>query len=213
VGNPNIEPEAHHQLEFGHLKRWQDVSLDVSLFINDVNNYVLRDRNTQNMNNATIYRNIDARLLGGEAKAVWSISEALAIEGGLAYVRAENTTDDRAIAQIPPLEGYAKLTWSENDWSAGAELQAAATQSRVDLNSSSGIDGQGLDVRETPGWGIVNLFGRYQLEGHWVLEAGVDNVFDKTYAQHLNRGSAFDPTQIQVNEPGIAAWVSVTASL
>ena len=32
------------------------------------------------------------------------------------------------------------------------------------------------------------------------------------YAQHLNRGNAFDPTQIQVNEPGRSAWLRMTAT-
>jgi len=213
VGNPGIAPEAHHQLDLGHIKRWQQLSLDTSLFINDVQDYVLRDRNTEDMNNATIYRNVHAQLMGGEVKAVWTVADSVVIEGGMAYVHAKNITDNHALAQIPPLEGYAKITWSPQSWSVGAELQTAAKQTRVDLTSSSGIDGQGLDVRSTPGWGVINLFGRYQINRHWVFEAGVDNLLNKTFAQHLNRGNAFDPAQIQVNEPGTSAWVSVTASI
>jgi iron complex outermembrane receptor protein len=37
-------------------------------------------------------------------------------------------------------------------------------------------------------------------------------VFDKNYPQHLNRANAFDPTQVQVNEPGRSAWLKVKAT-
>ena len=213
VGNPDINPEAHHQLEVGSLSRWEGITLDVSLFVNNVNDYVLRDRFVAPMNNASVYRNVDAQLIGGEAKLSWAVSDALALEAGAAYVHAENTTDDRAIHQIPPLEGYARATWTTGKLAAGAELQAAATQTRVDLTSSTGIAGQGLDVRETAGWGVTNLFASYQVQEGIMLEAGIDNVFDKGYSQHLNRGNAFDPTQIQVTEPGRSAWVSMTVEL
>ncbi|MCU7921846.1 MAG: hypothetical protein KZQ88_04035 [Candidatus Thiodiazotropha sp. (ex Dulcina madagascariensis)] len=38
---------------------------------------------------------------------------------------------------------------------------------------------------------------------------GIDNVFDKRYAYHINRANAdpFNPEAIQVNEPGRAVWV------
>ena len=34
------------------------------------------------------------------------------------------------------------------------------------------------------------------------LKFGIDNVLDKIYAEHLNKPNAFDPSLIQVNEPG-----------
>ena len=90
-------------------------------------------------------------------------------------------------------------------------MRAAARQSRVDTVSSSGIAGQGLDVRETSGWAVLDLYARYQVSEDVSIDAGVDNVLDKNYAQHLNRSNAFDPTQVQVNEPGRSAWLKVAA--
>jgi len=57
---------------------------------------------------------------------------------------------------------------------------------------------------------VLNLFGRYRVNEHWLIDFGIDNVLDRGYAQHLNRGNAFDPRQIQVNEPGRAAWLRAT---
>ncbi len=213
VGSPDIEPEQHHQLEVGGIGRWGAIELDVSLFGNNVRNYVLRDRFVETGNNASIYRNIDARLTGGEARIRWALSDSLSVSTGAAYVRGQNRSDDRAIAQIAPLEGFAELTWREGSWELGGQVQGAATQTRVDTTSATGIEGQGLDVRETPGWGVMNLFARYQLNSHFKIEAGIDNAFDKAYTQHLNRGNAFDPNQIQVNEPGRMTWIRVTSTM
>ena len=41
------------------------------------------------------------------------------------------------------------------------------------------------------------------------MKFGIDNVFDKLYAEHLNKPNAFDPTVNQVNEPGRSLWARV----
>jgi len=35
---------------------------------------------------------------------------------------------------------------------------------------------------------------------------GIDNVFDRLYAEHLNKPNAYDPGANQVNEPGRSYW-------
>jgi iron complex outermembrane receptor protein len=44
------------------------------------------------------------------------------------------------------------------------------------------------------------------------LRVGVTNLFDRTYAYHLNRSNSFDPTEVQVNEPGRSVYLRVSAS-
>jgi len=209
VGNPDIKPEKHHQLEVGWLMRRPAIDADVSLFYNDVSDFVLRDRDLGDR--ASIYRNVDATLIGGEAQMSYRWSPTWTATAGVAYVRAENDTDDRPIAQTPPLEGLLGLEYSAARMIAGVQVQAAAKQTRVDTTSSTGIPGDGLDVRETPGWATLNLYGSYEITEAVSISAGVDNLFDKNYAYHLNRANAFDPVQVQVNEPGRSAWVKLSA--
>ena len=213
VGNPDLEPEQHRQLEVGAIAKLGALEADLSLYYNDVANFVLRDRALLPGNNATIYRNVDATLMGGEARFTLAIDPHWTAQFGAAYVHANNDTDDRALAQIQPLEGFARLDWRNAQWEATANLQAQATQSRVDLDSSTGILGQGLDVRETPGWGVLNLSARYRFTDQWTAEIGIDNAFDKAYSQHLNRANAFNPEQFQVNEPGRSVWIGVRGVL
>ncbi len=119
---------------------------------------------------------------------------------------ARNTSDGRDIAETPPLELTASIDYERDRWSAGAVLRAAAKQIEVedDINTDSG-----LDVGKTSGWGAIDPHGTYRFNKMASLDLGVENLLDKTYAYHLNRGNAFDPTVVQVNEPGRSGWAKL----
>jgi iron complex outermembrane receptor protein len=87
-------------------------------------------------------------------------------------------------------------------------VRAAAKQTRVDEDP---LTGSGLDVGQTPGWAVVDIYGNYVINKTVSVRFGIDNLLDKEYAQHLNRSSAFDPLQVQVDEPGISGWVKLAA--
>ena len=68
--------------------------------------------------------------------------------------------------------------------------------------------------RTLAGYTVVNLSGRLHLDRRWTLEAQVENLFDKHYADHLNRANQdpFNPDPVQVNEPGRTAWAKAIAT-
>lgn len=79
-----------------------------------------------------------------------------------------------------------------------------AKQARADLEN-----GSGQDVQETPGWGVLDLYGKYDIAKNADIRFGIDNLLDKSFAYHVNRANVdpFNPEAIQVNEPGREAWV------
>ena len=84
-------------------------------------------------------------------------------------------------------------------WGGTATLRYAFEQTRVDDDPAVG---SGLDVGETPGWAVLDLLGSYALKSGFKIQAGVENVFDELYSNHLNRSNLFDPEQVRINEPG-----------
>ena len=211
VGNPDLDPALYHQLDLGAGWRKNGSSANLTFFAADVDDYILRDRahgqeGILQSDNATIYRNVSARRYGVEAVAMWQLSSPFVLSGRLAWVWAENTTDNRAIAQTPPLHGNISAGWSRNRWSASGVVRWAAKQTRVDDNP---MTGSGLDAGPTPGWVVLDLAGTVEIGAGFGLQAGVANVFDRTYANHLNRASAFDPNPVRVNEPGRTYWLRV----
>ena len=214
VGNPNLKPETQHQAELGlswNSGTWQT---DGSIFYNDVSDYILRDRAHGQTgillsDNATIYRNVDATLYGAEISVTRQVTAAWSGNIKASYVQATNTSDDRPIAQTPPLEGSLGADYSANDWKAGAQLKWSTKQTRVDDNS---MTGSGLDAGQTPGYGVLDLYASTVIAKQTSLKFGIDNVMDRAYAYHVNRANSdpFNPTAVQVNEPGREVWARVS---
>lgn len=153
---------------------------------------------------ATIYRNVDAALTGVEIGGDWRFAPGWSVAADVAYVHAENLDDNRAIAQIPPLNGKLAVAYTAESWGLGGRMRWAATQNRVD---SSKTTGSGLDAGKTSGYAVFDLYGSYKPLAGVELQAGVSNLFDHTYAEHLNRPNAFDPSVTQVYEPGRSLYM------
>jgi len=199
VGNPDIAPEKHHQFDVGVELTRQNWQFGAAAYIDQVDDYILRD--AFSVPGVTTYRNIDARLVGLELDGSWQHG-GLELSGDMAWTYGKNLVDDRALAQIPPLSGTVALSYGAADWRAGARVNWAVSQSRIDPSRDAGA---------TPGYATLDVFARYALSDNAVLHAGITNLTDQTYANHLNRSNVFDPTMVQVNEPGRSIYLSVSA--
>ena len=204
VGNPFLDPEKHHQLDLGAQIIKTTWDLDVSLYYNVVKDYILRDRD-HSQGNATIYRNVDADLFGGELSVNRRWNPQLRSGINMAYVYATNTTDKRAIAQTPPLEIAITSDYEKNNWHVGGKLRLVARQPRVDDNIDSG---SGLDIGKTTGFQVVDFYGSYQFHNNVKLKAGVNNLLDRNYSEHLNKSNTFDTTTTRIHEPGRSFWLT-----
>lgn len=209
VGNPDIEPEKHHQLDMGLSHATRQWNGTVSTYIDYVNDYIMQDlaRGQSGVlvnNGATIYRNVDARLMGIEAEGKYNLAPKWALLGGAAYTYGNNQTDNDALAQIPPLSGRVGFEYTEESWLLGSRLNFATRQDRTDNQTSK------RDIRQTGGYGTVDIYSKVTFQTV-DIRFGVSNLFDKNYAQHLNRSSIFDPTNVQINEPGRSVGIQLHA--
>lgn len=212
VGNPAIDPEAHHQAEVGVEAGKGGWSVSATAYADWVNDFILRDtaRGQDGIllaNGASVYRNVDALLTGVTASGRYRFRQSWVIAANATYTFGENLSDGGPLAQIPPLEGSVSLTYEGEGWSLGGTVNSAITQTRVDTDPTTGT---GRDVAKTPGWATLDLHATVDLMPALKLQAGVTNLFDKEYAYHLNRSNAFDPTNVQVNEPGRSVYLRVT---
>jgi iron complex outermembrane receptor protein len=211
IGNPQIKPEKHHQFDFGFTMQQANYQMSSSIFYNRVSDFILRDKalgqtGILQQDNATIYRNVDARLYGIELDTQFTLTNNITQSVGIAYTHANNTTDNRPLARIAPLEMTIGLDYQHTQWAMGGLLRLATQQTRIDTQS-------GLDAGETAGFAVLDLHARYQIAKTVQMQFGLDNVFDKTYAYHVNRANAdpFNPEPIRVNEMGRSAWLKLQA--
>ncbi len=211
VGNPNIDPEKHHQLDFGLMKETQDWNVSAGLYVNHVNDFILRDsaRGQDGIlvtaTDADVYRNVDALLSGFEIQGGWNISPTLRVMGDVTYTYGENLDEGMALAQIPPLQGNVSVSWLAHEYiDLGGSMHWATKQTRVDTDATTGT---GRDVGKTGGYAVFDVSATLTKMEPLSLTAGVRNIFDKTYANHLNRSNVSDPTEVQVNEAGRSFYV------
>jgi iron complex outermembrane receptor protein len=116
----------------------------------------------------------------------------------LAYTQGRNETADTWLAEMPPLRGTAALRYDVSRWFVEAETAFADDQWRVDAS---------VNEQPTGGWAIVNLKAGGQLGGTR-LYAGVRNVFDRMYYEHLSHLRDPFASGIRVPEPGRVAYVT-----
>lgn len=211
IGNPDLALEKHLQLDLGLAWQGQAASASLAAFADRVDDYILRDRargqdGVLRADGASIYRNVDASLVGLETEGRWQLTEALVLEAEAAWVRGQNRDDDRPLAQIPPLNGTLALAWDTTAGEWRASLRGAARQDRVDDDVTTG---SGLDARQTPGFGVLDLGWSREFGAHR-LRLDLRNAFDRTYAEHLNRANLdpFNPVPVQVNEPGRGVFLA-----
>lgn len=212
VGNPNIDPEKHHQIELGSSVSYETWNVGGSVFYNKVNDYILRDNATGQdgvllADNADIYRNVDATLMGFELSGGMDVMDGLNVGFNVAYTHGENDEDNRPLAQIAPLEVGSSVEYSTEDWMTGLRMRAAARQTRADIGAVT----SGQDTEKTGGYAVFDIYGKVWTFKPFNVALGVTNVLDKTYSNHLNRSSSFDNEVTKVNEPGRSFFLRVNA--
>jgi len=202
--------EKTTQLDTGLVYAGRRLSASVSAFYSDVDDYILiQTAYPKGMRSTTVTRNVDAYTWGGEADATWALAARWRLMGTLAYTQGENRSDDRALAQMPPLEVRTGLNYEDPRWSAGVLWRVVAAQDRYAVNQGNIV---GQDLGPTAGFGVLSLNGAWRPSSAILVSAGIDNLLDKLYAEHLSRGGAmvsgFEQTT-RVNEPGRTLWLKV----
>ncbi len=212
VGNPSLRPSRNTGLDVTARGESARLRLDASLFADAVTDFiavVARDRQEAAAGvinaHARSYANVDVTQVGGEARASLLLPARLFLDAEASYVRAHQEVDPArgltsdAAAEIPPLTAHAALRYDDGRRWLRLEAVAAARQTRVNAD---------LGEQETPGYGILNATAGLRLR-RFVVTAGVVNLLDNAYAEHLS--SQRDPFRsgVRLLEPGRQLFVNV----
>jgi len=197
IGNLDLDPETSHEIALGFDFQNESVFVSPRLFYKKIDEYIqgtpVTDPgvimfSTMMMNDSTPlqFNNIDAKLYGADMHARWELSSRWRLESVVSYARGKRRDTDDDLYRIAPLNGFLSATYSSRTWSTTLELEAAAAQNRVsEINNEI----------SSAGYSIWNLHTKKELIENLVLSAGVKNIADKNYADHLsgvNRAMASD---------------------
>lgn len=209
-----VRPEKTTQLDIGAQFKTSQFEAWVSGYAGYVQDFILFDYASGGMmGSTTTARNVDASIMGGELGASWRPAPRWQFGSTLAYAWGRNRTDGTPLPQMPPLESRFTVGYDTGTWSAGALLRVVSAQNRVAVNEGNVV---GKDFGPSAGFATVALNAGYAVNKRVKLTAGVDNLFNRTYSEHLNlagnAGFGF-PANTPVNEPGRTAWVRLNVKL
>ena len=198
-----LSTERTDQLDVGALFKQGAWRGSASLFYAHTDDFIL-----VSSNNA---KSVEAQRFGGEGELAYQFQPAWSIETTLAYVHGRNLTDNVALAQTPPLDSSVAVKYDDGTWMGGVLLRAVAGQHRTDAGWGS-IMGQ--DIGETGGFAVWSANLGWRLNPAVTFTGGIDNIFDKTYAEHISRTGAWSGADlaayndtVRVNEPGRTFWM------
>ncbi len=206
-----VKPEKTTQLDFGAQYKTETLDAWFSGYAGYVDDFILFNYTSGGMMGATSQAtNVDARIFGGEFGATYAVSPRWKLGATLAYAWGQNRSDGRPLPQIPPLEAKLSAAYDDGTWSAGALWRIVAPQKRYALNEGNVV---GKDFGPSAGFGVFSVNAGYVVNPQVRLSLGVDNLFDKTYSEHLNlagnAGFGY-PAGTAVNEPGRSVWARVS---
>lgn len=193
IGMPSIKKEQSVSAEMAykwHNKTWQFAWTAYGYYITD---YILGitdatlDAMTIGAHGVRVYNNIaHAQILGSDISAQANLNKWIQILGKVGYTQGK-LSDGSNLPLMPPLHGNLSAKTTYKTWEFMAELEWATAQNKVNLNYGDA---------KTPGYGVGNLrvlksfdFTKTALN----VEAGVNNIFDAAYRNHLDWGGILRP--------------------
>jgi iron complex outermembrane receptor protein len=180
LGNLDLDPETALEVALGLTHKGTNWNLGWTPFYQHVSGYIqgLPIARFDGAGNPVLqYQNLDeAELYGCEVVAGYDFSPELSIDSTLSYVRGRSDDTGGDLYRIAPLRGLIDLSYRRDTWEAHLECSWADDQSHV-----AAIQGE----RPSPGFAILNLRLAKTFAKCLRVEAGVENLLNKSYAEHL----------------------------
>ncbi|HUL79246.1 MAG TPA: TonB-dependent receptor [Vicinamibacteria bacterium] len=214
VGNPELRPSRNTSLDASAAFTRAGFRAELSVYHSRVTDYVTvydqarRSVVPEVMNAmARSFANVDATLTGGELAASLPVLFArVFVSGDVSCVRGSQDGDGGRgiaagpLAEMPPLRGRLSARYDDGRLFGAVEGLFAADQERVDAS---------LGEARTPGWGVMNLSAGLR-RGRLRLTAGVANVFDRLYTDHLSYQRDPFRSGVRVPEPGRSLFANAS---
>ena len=206
IGNPNLNSEVHTVLEIGFENMFMGSHVNGSLYLNDISDYITTYRASDGtydntINDARIYKNIDATIWGYELTAQKDLTSNVKTIFNLNYTHGDDDTQNRPLAQMMPLSGDISLEYQTGSVNYGLRANFADTQDR--------FDSRVLDTGRTGGYTVYDLYAGFEPTPNIRFTMGISNLTDKRYATHLNSTNSLDAAADRVDEPGRSFWGSL----
>jgi iron complex outermembrane recepter protein len=213
IGTPTLDKTTNTEIDIGMENTYRSFNIKTKLFYSWLNDYIYynADKGAAPIQSHA-FENIDATIYGLGISGAYFVSDQVYLDFGLAYQRGQKDAPlagqtDTDLAEITPLKSNFALNYDySNQNTASIELIAVSAWNKYDSDNGE---------QAISGYGVVNARIKHDVTSAFELTAGVDNVFDKTYATtntYKDLTLLFDGSGdvILINEPGRYLYVNAT---
>ena len=186
IGNLDLDEETAYEITVGIDWVSQNAWANPQVFYRYIEDYIQGVPSTNTVanmvstmmsgNSALMFDNIDAEMYGADLGYGYKLSDHFNIEGTLSYVRGKRDDEDDNLYRVAPLNNRLALVYTGHATELKIESVLYAKQSKVSSFN---------DEEKTSGYGIINLLGNHQLSRQLTVSAGVENLLDHKYQDHL----------------------------
>lgn len=230
ASNPWIKPERDNRLTLGmtlngnswsgyqsskddnFANAWQ---INGALFYADIQDFITLDRyrgaNAKLQGNV-ISRNVDATLKGLDFTYRQNWNQHLSSKLGASYRHGSNQTDSRPLYQISPFSANLSLDWLDyfdgGSYSLGSRVRYVHKQNRLDDNPLTGF---GID-NAVDGFTTMDLYAGIEWHNTFGIGLGINNIFDRDYAEFITGNHVEAVAPQVVNAPGRTFWLRLSST-
>lgn len=221
LGNPDLESETSNGFEIGANLGDEDFGGRINLFYNRYKNFIdarnldaaeaaALGYNLANYRQGGITRGVNldrARIYGVELAAHKRFDNGFGIRGALVYADGEDLDTGDFIQSVAPLKAVVGVSYETETWGAGLDW-IGVKEARGETTYSRGS----MTYVKTPGYGIFDLTAWWEPEQVKGLKinAGIYNLFDKTYYDYATVRSGGSQDMEYYSEPGRTFKISLT---
>ena len=195
LGNLDLDPETSLQAALSVTRKGESWYAGVTPFYQSVSDYIQGmpiNRTDMNGKQVLQYQNIDrAELYGFDLQGGYEFGHGLALDTTVSYVRGRNRDDGGDLYRIAPLRGLLDLSHRSGAWESHIEWMWADAQNKIASLQ---------DETTSPGYGIINLRVARTFAETVRVELGIENLFDKLYADHLSGVNRVGGSDVAVGE-------------
>ena len=144
------------------------------------------------------FNNVDAELYGVDASYGIIFDQNWRLDGSISYVQSQRIATgellsgvEDALYRVAPLNHQAVLSYQQDGLRLQLESVLYASQDKVSSFNNE---------QPTSGYGLINLRAHYNINSQATLSAGIENLFDKSYQDHLAGYNRIGSSDIAIGE-------------
>lgn len=192
TGNLQLDAEVAHEVEFGLDWEGQRFSVAPRVFYRSIDDYIQGTDSSQipafmfvqmmNAMNGTAnaaplqFNNVDAVFYGFDVDWRVELNDRWSAEGVLNFVRGERDDVDDHLYRLAAPNAFVALNYRRDRWQLAVEGFVYGAQDRVAAFNQE---------TASAGYGLINLKAAWQLREGVRIGAGIDNLADRRYVDHL----------------------------